>query len=73
MWDKMFPGKLEKILASMNEKPDFTVRVNTLKMSVDEFISQRERYLVSKERKLNKVIYGNLSLDEIKSLYCNEQ
>ncbi|MBR5586919.1 MAG: 16S rRNA (cytosine(967)-C(5))-methyltransferase RsmB [Clostridia bacterium] len=41
MWDKMFPGKLEEILASMNEKPDFTVRVNTLKMSVEEFISQR--------------------------------
>ena len=41
MWDRMFPGKLEDILKSMNEKPDFSVRVNTLKMTVEEFIAQR--------------------------------
>ena len=41
MWDKMFPGKLEDILRGMNEKPKFSVRVNTLKMSVEEFIKQR--------------------------------
>ncbi len=41
MWDKMYPGKIEDILISMNEKPPFSVRVNTLKMSVEEFISQR--------------------------------
>lgn len=41
MWDKMFPGKLEDLLRSMNEKPPFSVRVNTLKMSVEEFIAKR--------------------------------
>ena len=41
MWDKMFPNKLENILLSMNEKPAFSVRVNTLKISVDEFIKMR--------------------------------
>ena len=41
MWDKMFPDRLEDILRSMNEKPGFSVRVNTLKMSVDAFINQR--------------------------------
>ena len=38
MWDKMYPEKLEELLKSMNEKPEFSVRVNTLKISVDEFI-----------------------------------
>ena len=38
MWDKMYPGRLEDILKSMNDTPKFSVRVNTLKMSVDEFI-----------------------------------
>ncbi len=41
MWDKMFPGKLEELLRSMNEKPKFSVRVNTLKMSVEEFTEKR--------------------------------
>lgn len=41
MWDKMLPGKLEDLLRSMNEKPSFSARVNTLKMTVDEFISIR--------------------------------
>lgn len=52
---------------------NFSPLVTVLSEARNEFISQRERYLASKERKLNKVIYGNLSLDEIKSLYCNEQ
>lgn len=39
----------------------------------NEFISQRERYLISKEDKLNAAIYGSLSLREIKSLYCDEK
>lgn len=38
MWDKMYPDRLEDILKSMNDTPKFSVRVNTLKMSVDEFI-----------------------------------
>ncbi|MBR6523614.1 MAG: 16S rRNA (cytosine(967)-C(5))-methyltransferase RsmB [Clostridia bacterium] len=41
MWDRMFPEKIEDILRSMNEKPKFSVRINTLKMSVDEFIKMR--------------------------------
>lgn len=41
MWDKMFPEKLEDLLRAMNEKPSFSARVNTLKMTVDEFISIR--------------------------------
>lgn len=41
MWDKMFPERLEDLLRSMNEKPAFSVRVNTLKMTVDEFITKR--------------------------------
>ena len=41
MWDRMFPDKLEGVLRSMNEKPKFSVRVNTLKISVDEFIEKR--------------------------------
>lgn len=51
---------------------DFSLFVTVLSEARNEFISQRERYLVSRERKLHKVIYGNLSLEEIKSLYCNE-
>ena len=41
MWDKMFPEKLEDILKAMNQKPPFSVRVNTLKMTVQEFIEKR--------------------------------
>ena len=39
----------------------------------NKFISPRELYLSYKEKTLNKVIYGNLSLQEVKSLYCNEK
>ena len=47
--------------------------VSVLSEARNEFISPRERYLNYKENTLNNVIYGNLSLQEIKSLYCNEQ
>ena len=38
MWDKMYPEKVEDLLKAMNSKPEFSVRVNTLKISVSEFI-----------------------------------
>lgn len=50
---------------------DFSPLVTVLSEARNEFISQRESYLASRERKLDKVIYGNLSLEEIKSLYCD--
>ncbi len=41
MWQQMYGDRLEGLLASMNEKPPFSVRVNTLKISVDEFLEKR--------------------------------
>lgn len=38
MWDKMYPEKIEDLLKAMNGKPEFSVRVNTLKISVSDFI-----------------------------------
>lgn len=35
----------------------------------EDFCRERENYLVEQETKLNKLIYGNLSLEEIKNLY----
>lgn len=46
--------------------------VSVLSAARNEFISPRELYLNRKEEMLNKVIYGNLSLQEIKSLYCRK-
>ena len=36
------------------------------------FISERERLLSHKEKMLNELIYGNLSLDEVKNMYHKE-
>ena len=33
------------------------------------FFKERENYLVEQETKLNRLIYGNLSIEEIKSMY----
>ena len=61
----------EKVKKSPTE--NFSRLVSVLSEARNEFISPRERYLSFKEKTLNKVIYGNLSLQEIKSLYCNDQ
>ena len=36
----------------------------------ENFYEERENYLIEQENKLNKLIYGNLTLEEIKKLYC---
>lgn len=61
----------EKVKKSPTE--NFSRLVSVLSEARNEFISPRERYLSFKEKTLNKVIYGNLSLQETKSLYCNDQ
>lgn len=35
----------------------------------DTFLKEREKYLVEQEKKMNKLLYGNISLDEIKKMY----
>lgn len=52
---------------------NYSELVSGLSEARNEFILPRERYLNYKENTLNKVIYGNLSLQEIKFLYCNEK
>ena len=70
-----FRSAARKYTNSVKNSPteNFSPLITKLSEARNEFIAHRERYLVSKERKLNKVIYGNLSLNEIKSLYCNER
>lgn len=70
-----FYAKSKEYIHKVKNSPteNFSSMVTILSDARNEFISQRERYLISKERKLNKVIYGDLSLRAIKSLYSNEQ
>ena len=35
----------------------------------DTFLKEREKYLVEQEKKMNKLLYSNISLDEIKKMY----
>lgn len=50
---------------------DYSKEFVVLSEARDEFISEREKYLINKENTLQQVIYGTLTLDEIKSLYRN--
>lgn len=52
---------------------NFSPLVAILSDARNEVIAHREHYLISKEKNLSKALYGNLSLHQIKFLYCNEQ
>ena len=53
-----------------NKSP--TQELEKLTKARDDFIGVRERYLRDRVNVLNKAIYGNLTLDEIKQLYHAE-
>lgn len=59
--------------AKENPGKDSDSLISALTTARNEFLSQREMYLISKEDKLNAAIYGSLSLQEIKSLFCDEK
>lgn len=50
---------------------DYASGILVIQERRNKFVVQRERYLIQRERMLNSVIYGNLTLDEIKKLYQN--
>lgn len=63
-FDKDFLGKYQSI--SLQE---LQIWIKAFEEIREEFYSEREKYLVEQETKLNKLIYGNMTLEEIKTMY----
>lgn len=53
-------------------KGSLSEEIKTLAIARDEYIGIRERYLSRRTKMLNMVIYGNMSLEDIKKLYHSE-
>lgn len=62
----------KEIVTNYNQNPikDNSEQIDVLKKCRDDFVSKREQYLVQQEEKLHKVLYGSLSLEDIKKLYA---
>ncbi len=50
-----------------------SLEINNLNNTYIEFIKNKEQYLLKQQKKLDRIIYGSLSLDEIKTLYKPEE
>lgn len=61
----------KKLITKLQQEPleSFEKEMVQLATARDAFIKERERYLVNQENKLNKLLYEDLSIDEIKLLY----
>lgn len=64
MFAKEFLDKYKEL--SPKELQDY---VRCFELIRENFFAERENYLVEQETKLNKLIYGKLSLEEIKDMY----
>jgi len=51
------------------EANDFGEKVIELLKLRDAFLDEREKYMVHQEEKLNKLLYENLTKEQIKELY----
>ena len=49
---------------------ELTTWIKEFETTRESFYEEREKYLIEQEIKLNKLIYGDLTLEEIKKLYC---
>lgn len=65
IFDKDFLEKYQNI-SSLQELQLWIEKFEEIR---GEFYSQREKYLIEQETKLNKLLYGNMSLEEIKTMY----
>lgn len=61
---KYFLSKFENL--SQQEIGEY---VSSFELIRNDFFNERENYLVEQETKLNRLIYGNLSIGEIKNMY----
>ena len=52
-----------------NPTQSYKEYIDILTQARNGFVAVREKYLIEKENKLNSVIYGKMTLDEIKNLY----
>ena len=52
-----------------NPTQSYKEDIDILTQARNDFVAVREKYLIEKENKLNRVIYGKMTLDEIKNLY----
>lgn len=52
-----------------NPTQNYKAEIDKLTQARTDFVAVREKYLIEKENKLNSVIYGKMTLDEIKNLY----
>lgn len=65
IFDKDFLNKYQNI-SSLQELQLWIEKFEEIR---EEFYSEREKYLIEQETKLNKLIYGNMPLEEIKAMY----
>lgn len=63
-FDKEFLSKYQNI--SLQELQIWIKKFEEIR---GEFYSEKEKYLIEQETKLNKLIYGNMPLEEIKAMY----
>lgn len=61
----------KKMISKIQEEPlqPFEKEIVQSAMARDAFVKEREKYLVEQEEKLNTLLYGNLTMKEIKELY----
>lgn len=64
-FDKEFLNKHQNH-SSLQELKLWTEKFEKIR---EEFYSEREKYLIEQETKLNKLLYGNMPLEEIKAMY----
>lgn len=72
---KNYYSSAKKFIDKVKTSPmeNHSADIGTMTEARNIFISQREKYLTHKEEILKRVIYGNLTLTEIKDLYRNNQ
>ena len=64
-------GTGKKLILKIQEEPllSFEKEIVQSAKARDAFVREREKYLVEQEEKLNTLLYGNLTMEEIKELY----
>ena len=72
MYDYYFAAKI--VVRDLRDNPHShnKEKAEALSKAKIDFVGNRELLLIRKENMLNKVIYGNLSLDEIQKMYRKE-
>lgn len=66
--------QVKDIIPSLKDmqKSDIEVKTEVIIKTRNHFLKERENYIEKQEKKLNRIMYGNLDLESIKELYSRE-